>query len=831
MTEASDNSTMSSQVYLSRDQIRTQITDFVKYYLELENVDLTKSSFLSFIINILSTLTSNLLFYEVSVYKEFFLTTAQLPESILNLSAFLGYNTKEASYAVANVLMTIEFGFDDADTTFTLPEGFKFKAGDVEFKTYYLTTINVLNNTTVTITVTEDNKTYLLPVDVDVANNNFNFILPVRQYKINEQEFQIDSDLETYQFTTIDVPLTGKVSEMTVEVRDPNSSAWTTYEEFTSLYLMSSTDYGYVSRRTSAGRKLYFGNGLIGIQPEPGSTVKTTIYETEGSEGNVIASSINQGDRIYVTTMAGLTKIVNYTCTNTSPASGGDDEESTQDIRSNAIANLVALGRLVSEVDYKNANAVIPYSPLKTAPLPVLKRSDVKCNEIQLFSVLEFESELVPTRNLKYSISDITPYLVDPRIPRGTVITEDSVDYITMFDMILDFTNGSAAYYYIMYEITITPILQTTYNSSYTAISIQDLNVYLDSTSGEAIFHLNYQGTDSTASCSMNLIQTDQVYTMSNNIADKRFEYSFNPYTQFPAGDVKVEFTISSGSSQISTWAATVTFRKSLNDFMLSNVYSDSTSCIIYDIPVIKEDYYNSVDKADFELQVLQYMMSSMSFADYRMLTDFVNLKFTNTTGTMINMKYNEVTKSSVIDIGLTSVPIASLGDRYIVTGNEGGAWTGYKNKIAQCIDSTAQSWYFFTPVMDDFVYVTNKGEKYIYTGIEWMVPEYTIPLEIEIEVFKSGTFYGSDLELATTVRDAIIDAFSDRFGSNISIYRSEIIRTVQDVTGVGHCNLIKPESNIFFSFDIDNFTEQELLDYSPEYVYFEDSNITVRVI
>ena len=64
------STTISDQIYLSRDQIVNQITEFAKQYLELENIVLTKSSFLSFVINTLSTLTSNLLFYETSVYRE-----------------------------------------------------------------------------------------------------------------------------------------------------------------------------------------------------------------------------------------------------------------------------------------------------------------------------------------------------------------------------------------------------------------------------------------------------------------------------------------------------------------------------------------------------------------------------------------------------------------------------------------------------------------------------------------------------------------------------------------------------------------------------------------
>jgi hypothetical protein len=99
------DTTLSSQIYLSRDRLRTQLATEAKKYLEIQNVDLTKQSFVSFIINTLSTLTSNLMFYESSVYNEFFLTTAQLPTSVKNLAAFLGYNPKTASYAGADVMM------------------------------------------------------------------------------------------------------------------------------------------------------------------------------------------------------------------------------------------------------------------------------------------------------------------------------------------------------------------------------------------------------------------------------------------------------------------------------------------------------------------------------------------------------------------------------------------------------------------------------------------------------------------------------------------------------------------------------------------------------
>ena len=435
MTTSTVDTTLSNQIYLSRDNIRTQIIEYMQYYLELENVDLVKSSFLSFIIDTLATLTTNILFYSTSTYKEFFLTTAQLPETIYNLSAFLGYNPKKATYSIANILITIPFTFAEANNTWTMIEGFNFHAGSVGFQTYYTTTINVIENSSATVSVTTDTgQTYNIPVIIDSTSgqNSFSFILQVYQYSKIIQEFQIDEDTPLYQFITIDVPLNGEVSSLAVQIQDPGSTSWKLYTEFNSLYLMLSTDYGFVSRLTSSGVTLFFGNGLIGVQPLPGSTVQVTAYITEGENGNVIPSSIATGDRMYCSS-SGTSKIVNYTVTNPSPAVGGLNSESIQVIRKNAIANLVALGRLTSEIDYQNAGIVMPSSPIASSTIPVLKRSDVKCNEIQLFSSIEFGSTtrtdsvtgesitspiIVPTRNEKCTVPISQTY-----IPRGTIIT------------------------------------------------------------------------------------------------------------------------------------------------------------------------------------------------------------------------------------------------------------------------------------------------------------------------------------------------------------------------------------------------------------------------
>ncbi len=822
--------TLSNQIYLSRDQIRNQIINYAKTYLEMDQIDLTKSSFLSFIINIFATLTSNLLFYESSVYREFFLTTAQLPESVYNLSAFLGYNTREAAYATTNVLFKVPLTFTDNNVLFRIKSGQKFYANNIEFITYYITDVNVINNNSATVVVTEGSKVYNLPVAVDTtATNTFSFILPVRQYKVTTQEFQIDSDVKPFEFVTIDVPVKGKVASLSVMVRDPGSTAWQLYTEFESLYLMGSSDFGFVNRKTGTGRRLYFGNGLIGKQPAAGSTVLVTINETEGTDGNIISGSITKGERVY-TTSGGSTKNVNYTVTNPSSAVGGEDEETIDEVRSNAITNITALGRLVSENDYANSNIIVPFSGMTMNPIAVLKRSDVKVNDIQLYTALVFEDIIVPTRNefasLIYGITNL---------PRGSIVhDQDNFSYYTLFDMTFDYTNNEAYYHYVAKTLEKMVTLSTTYISTYD-IFADKISVVRSGLA--ATYTLSYGSTEpdfDLATCTMELLETGETFVMTNDPTTKTFTYTFADYRNIKDEEVTYFFTLSNTVGQVATYTASFTFRKDLQDFMMSSFAADGTSIVVYDIPVIEKSYYDAINQETFELNVMQNMIDNFKSHLYRMLTDFVNLKFVNTFGRMTNMQYNKVTKLPVINSGLTAVPPhPKIGDKYIVSGLEGGAWSGHKNELTTCsfADGTNITWIFVEPVTNDIVYVTGRKTKLLFTGFNWIVPEFTVPLIVDVEVFKQSTFTGSDTDLANTVRSTILEGFATRFGANASLFRSEIISVIQQVSGVDHCNLIAPISDIFFNFELQDLTQSQLLVYTPEYVYFSSFEINVKVL
>ena len=821
---------LSSQIWLSRDSIREQISAQVKSYLELENVDLTKSSFLSFMIDTISTLTGNLLFYQISTYREFFLTKAQLPESILNLSAFLGYNTREATASRVNVLITIPFGFDDPSTTFSIPEGFVFTAdGDVEFRTYYSTSITVTGNASAVATVTEDNKRFILPVNE--TTEDFSFVLPLFQVKEVVQEYQIDSDIQEYQFITLDVLVDGEVASLEVQIKPPGSAGYTIWTEFASLFLMSGTDKGYVSRRTDTGRRLTFGNDLSGVQPGINSSVLVTVEVTNGEDGNVIAGAIRSGQRIYVQTLAGVNQVVSYDVINTSPAFGGENEESIEEVRSNSIASITSLSKLVTENDYKNINVIVPDSPIAQNALPVLKRSDLQVNEIELFNSILFGSgtteidNLVPTRNAVFELSPS-----QTTIDRDTLIQIGDSWYYTLFNIIVDTHNTVGIYEYIVLTLEVIPALETSYVSTYDIYS--DL-FEIERVGTQGIFKLHYKSTEvdsDLTTCDVEIESSGVVYPMANDSTSGYFIYTFDPYTNIPLGEQTFNFTISEpGGDSIATYSNKATFRADLSTYMRSNVQDDGTAVIVFDVPVIEKEYYDSINKKDFELEVLQTLITSMDLTDSRMLTDFTNIKFTNTYGILSNMLLNQSTISPVLDV-VEDIPIScNVNDRFIYspcTSNDPN-----QDDIIKCTDSTNLTFIYQEAVSDTIVYVTNKGENYIYSERGWIpLPLYTVPLEIEVEVFRSETFSGTLASFTDTIRQTIFDAFEGRFGTNATIYRSEIINVVQGIDGVGHCRLRKPETSIFFNFKLKKLTEDQLLRYGPEYIFFREEDITVKV-
>ncbi len=891
-----DLNSKSIDILSSREGVRDQLVTYAQEYLELENVDLYKTSFLSYVINVLSILTSNQIYYTSSIYREFFLTEAQMRESVYNLAKWIGYIPPTAVPATCDVLISLPLTFKDDNITFTIPDDFKIQSGNIVYTIDSQITIKS-NLTEVEAEYTEmetagldvrvlgDGATYpksvtvrspsgfFFPVMLDREEQTASFYLPFVQFEKIDYFVQVPNDLEIYQFWSTKVEWSaGQVWNIEISEEIPAISAlvnstWTKLEqaENNSLYTMTSTEKKYVWSSSDNKAEIFFGNGIIGKQPEPGSTIKISLYVTQGEGGKVIAGSLTNPDRIYYeSTISGSTKTqpIKLDVTNPKPAEGGGDSPTIAEIKNNAIANLRSKGRLVSDTDYDDFNEIFPDIPLSSA-MPVLKRSDLKVNEIEMFTKLNFKGEIAPTRNDTYDLivdaTSVEPVLT---IPARSTKMIDGEEYETIFSINIDNISDVAEYYYTMQDVDVTPSLETisTY-AQFCYIIISTINFKRNELDELEIFAEVSNIFDEILDfkCEMTTIWDGQTYTMFNETDPhpedpsglqpetyppvlNGFYVKLDNYIDVPVGNQMYRFVISgivpanriSDSSVdeekvISEYVAENIVRKDLSDFMMSMI-TDSTC--VHNIPYIKTDFLaDDDDRKDFEASTIQTLINSIDVNSKKMLTDFINVKFCDTTGILSNMNYNKSNLVDVLSNTLTIEPLgASDGDRYIVNGKESTAWSQYKDKIAQYSSSTS-SWEFLDASINDSILIKDTDTKVVWAGNQWFVPEFDIPFRLDMTITRDRTYQGSLAALVDNIKTALLNEFAPTFGLDINIDRSEIIKTVRGVTGVLYVKLHAPVVDIRFTYNVPNDLPMEyLIDYTPQLVAFSTDTIDIHI-
>lgn len=877
----------SIEIFSSRDKILDEMIDQMKDYLELESLDLSKTDYLSYLVSILSGLTANLLYYNTSTYRELFLTKAVQKDSVLNWAAMLGYSPTWADAATCSVLVAIPLKFT-GDVTFTIPEGHKYKAGSVIFTQDNPIQISIPRDehgAIISITVTETldvggsrSLKYDTETDSD-GNVTLYFVVNVTQKQLEEFTEPIPT-LLPYEFYELNINFDGQIAGIEEVISEEWERQDSTIPYYQSLFLIPFETKGYVFEIVEGGARISFGNGVVGQQPPTGS-VSIQLYTTEGSSGNVIAGSINRADKLYVKdyndngnsedTLGTFTmRTVNMEVVNVEPATGGADFPTVDEIRTAAIANVTAMSRLVSESDFENITSIITDLPVNHSTT-VLKRSDLKNNEISLFTDIIFEETIVPTRNAKWEFTDSTSSGYS-YIQTKDTITIDGAVYYSMFNIEIDPRHEECTYYYLATELEKSVTLNktktglTTILPSYAKFTV----ITTDSTSGELLpitdqelgielhFDILETGAESGLQCILETSWDGTVYNMVQEVNDDGYTifklpdnsplplslvpdmtqtYLFKMY-YLVGGEVDLPYLT---ESQVS-----VIIKQQLDEFMYSQVHTDSTSSYragdtitVYDVPVIKKTYYDSIDQNSFALQIYNDILT-LDITEYRMTSDFINLKFSNTTGSLNNMQYNIATRNDVLSVnpsGSLSTLATEDGVRYLVTDKEytnpWGTDSTYDKEAPFIVEysSTTNNWIFERVVTNDIITVTSLGYKIIYDGNDAVVPVLTIPFSISLIVWRDTSVSATTDAIVQNIKNSLIDGLYSKFGFDSNIYLSEIIEIAQGVEGVRNCTIIEPTHDIFFDYDLtEDLTQQELLEYSPQLVWFDSTTISVEV-
>jgi len=504
-------------IYGSREKIRSALVEYAKTYLNLGDVDINKTSYLAYLIDMLSILSANHIFYDSTIYREFFFTEAQMTESVNNLAKWIGYTIPKATPAEVDLMFSIPLNFSSDNVNFSLSPYFYVRSGDIPYiiksnaldittaanvnllsKTQLSTKDwvvrgSIVNNSAMNV---RDNEGYYKPVYLSKNADTAFFMLPFIQKEVQLKVFQIPNDLAVNQFYSIPITFEGQVCDIEVYVVSPspnqklsiadssidnvldasnfdpindefadssgNTCKWVQWtESVNGIYTMSSraAQFSWIGGYNKG--EILFGNGILGKQPPAGSIIAVRLHVTQGSKGNVIANTITDGDTIYTTTNNQNVTSINYAVRNTRAAHSGTDLLTLPEIKQNAITNLSAKKRLVSEWDYDNIKTILGNDLPLNDSYSILKRSDIKVNEIDVFTTLNYVTnevnEIVPTRNVSIELAD--PKWDDDN--KYTIYRDYEVEYppksgekyLTMFNLTCNKDNMTASYDYILQNV------------------------------------------------------------------------------------------------------------------------------------------------------------------------------------------------------------------------------------------------------------------------------------------------------------------------------------------------------------------------------------------
>lgn len=498
------------EIFASRDKIRLQLLNLARNYLKLENFDFTRTSYLSYLIDIISILTSNLMYYNTSVYREQFLTKAVQRESVLALSRMIGYIPKLAKPSQVKVFMQIPLGNLITQAQLIniqlIGRNHIFEAGEDIDKPVHKVyagpiTFSLKNSIIISIQkgipIVYEQLVYENSNGVHKGWKTLNSRINAGKLELiatfEQIEDIIDSYtvplLQPYEFYNLKINFkkSGYLSDVSIFAVSSRTTSDVLQEWIPrdSLFLLDPNEYSFSYRERENGVLISFGNGVLGKQPEANSNLLITSGITLGDQGNVISGTITNSDPVaFEISLAGTGSNATYSNTitprviNREPAIGGEDPPSIDEIRSESIKSVSMNNRLVSANDFKNLTTIISDLPSEKY-FEVLKRSDLKRNEITLFTDIIFDNFIVPTKNLYLDYVEVPSEDNLYQIPANTIINEDPTDpnsdeYITLFDIILDKNKKECLYYYYIDKLELPTTLIRTVDELMT-FSKQDL--------------------------------------------------------------------------------------------------------------------------------------------------------------------------------------------------------------------------------------------------------------------------------------------------------------------------------------------------------------------
>lgn len=434
---------------LDFDDIKTNLKNFLRQQSEFQDYDFEGSG-LNVLLDILSYNTHYNAYYLNMLANESFLDSALLRNSVVSHAKKLGYTPRSSRSPRATVNVTIDSGTPTTGTA-TLSKGTNFVSNELDGRTYNFTTI----------------QDYTVPKTA----NNFIFT-DVQLYEgqlttYNYLHSQLSNPKQIIQIPDYGVD----TSKLTVSVRPSISNTEITiYSLVSEVTTVSSDDSVCYLQEGKEGRyEIYFGDDIFGKSLPDGALVSLEYLVTNGSLPN------SSNNFVTVSKIDGFSNIV---VDSISPASGGSERETVDQIKFAAPLQNISQNRAVTKNDYIKLiqqkypffEAVNVWGGEENDP-PVYGKVFISAKPANGFEVSDSIKQYVIENILKpISILTVSPEIVD-------------VDYNYL-------RIGSSIYY----DSTKTTLSQTEIKSSVRQLILD----FSDTELNKFNTYFNYSGLEST---------------------------------------------------------------------------------------------------------------------------------------------------------------------------------------------------------------------------------------------------------------------------------------------------------------------------------------------
>lgn len=376
---------------LDFNSIRQNLKDYLKSQSEFSDYDFDGSG-ISVLLDILAYNTHYMGYYLNMVGNEMFLDTAQIRNSVLSLAKLTNYVPRSRSGAVATVNVVVTPPAGDAESALVLPQFTKFISEAIDGVNYVFSTT----------------ESYI--TSKDSGKFTFNNV-EIKQGETANLYYAVASGNRKFTLPSANVD----TSTITVSVQESSSNTYVTKytkaEDLTEV-TANSTVY-FVEESADDSYTIYFGDNVLGKQPNDGNIIIIKYLDTQGLAANKLNVFTN------ITTIGGYS---NVAVTSVSPATAGAERETINEIRYRAPINYTAQNRAVTKKDYEtllkkdypNITAISVWSGDENEP-PVYGKVYISLKPVSNYEITTIEKERIVNDIISNrGMLTVFPEIVDP---------------------------------------------------------------------------------------------------------------------------------------------------------------------------------------------------------------------------------------------------------------------------------------------------------------------------------------------------------------------------------------------------------------------------------